>query len=185
MKLGAFLFEVLPLLGFFIGYGFYGLFAAAIISVALGAIVLLFAWLRERRVASFPLFSLLFSAGFTWTAIGLDAAIFIKVQPTLFNGLFAAVLLGGLLMRRAMMREFFQHQFALDDATWFSLSLRWGLFFFVLALANEYVWRGFDEADWVFYKTFIAAPASALFMLAQLPLTLRGLAKARDESSNQ
>jgi hypothetical protein len=26
----------------------------------------------------------------------------------------------------------------------------------------------------VFYKTFIAAPASALFMLAQLPLTLRG-----------
>lgn len=185
MKLGAFLFEVLPLLGFFIGYGFYGLFAAAIISVALGAIVLLFAWLRERRVARFPLFSLLFSAGFTWAAIGLDAAIFIKVQPTLFNGLFAAVLLGGLLMRRAMMREFFQHQFALDDATWLSLSLRWGLFFFVLALANEYVWRGFDEADWVFYKTFIAAPASALFMLAQLPITLRGLAKARNESSNQ
>jgi hypothetical protein len=26
----------------------------------------------------------------------------------------------------------------------------------------------------VIYKTFIAAPASILFMLAQLPLTLRG-----------
>ena len=31
MRLGAFLFEVLPLLGFFIAYGLYGLFAAAII----------------------------------------------------------------------------------------------------------------------------------------------------------
>jgi intracellular septation protein len=55
----------------------------------------------------------------------------------------------------------------------------------VLALVNEYVWRSYDEADWVFYKTFIAAPASALFMLAQLPITLRGLATARKESSNQ
>ena len=185
MRLGAFLFEVLPLLGFFIAYGLYGLFAAAIISVALGAVVLFVAWLQEQRVARFPLFSLLLSAGFTWAAIGLDAAIFIKIQPTLFNGLFAAVLLGGLMMRRAMMREFFQHQFALDDATWFTLSLRWGLFFLVLALVNEYVWRSYDEADWVFYKTFVAAPASGLFMLAQLPITLRGLAIAREEASNQ
>jgi intracellular septation protein len=185
MKLGAFLFEVLPLLGFFIGYSVYGLFAAAMISVGLGALVLFVAWFQERRVARFPLFSLLLSAGFTWAAIALDADIFIKMQPTLFNGLFAVVLLGGLIMRRAMMREFFQHQFALDDATWFTLSLRWGLFFLGLALANEYVWRGFDEAEWVFYKTFIAAPASALFMLAQLPITLRGLARVREDSSNQ
>ena len=41
-------------------------------------------------------------------------------------------------------------------------------------MANEIVWRGFSEVDWVFYKTFIAAPASFAFMMAQLPLTLRG-----------
>ena len=41
-------------------------------------------------------------------------------------------------------------------------------------MANEIVWRGFSEADWVFYKTFIAAPASFAFMMAQVPLTLRG-----------
>ena len=44
----------------------------------------------------------------------------------------------------------------------------------ILAVANEIVWRGFSEVDWVFYKTFIAAPASFAFMMAQLPLTLRG-----------
>jgi intracellular septation protein len=88
--------------------------------------------------------------------------------------MFSAVLLGGLLTGRAMMRLFFAGQFSLTDDTWRRLSLRWGCFFLVLAIANEIVWRGFDEAEWVFYKTFIAAPASALFMLAQLPLTLRG-----------
>jgi intracellular septation protein len=88
--------------------------------------------------------------------------------------MFSAVLLGGLLAGRAMMRLFFAGQFSLTEDTWRRLSLRWGLFFLVLAVANEIVWRGFDESEWVVYKTFIAAPASALFMLAQLPLTLRG-----------
>jgi intracellular septation protein A len=44
----------------------------------------------------------------------------------------------------------------------------------VLAIANELAWRLLDEADWVAYKTFVAAPASMIFMLLQLPLTLRG-----------
>ena len=73
-----------------------------------------------------------------------------------------------------MMREFFGDQFDLTDATWHLLSLRWASFFLVLAIANELAWRLLDEADWVAYKTFVAAPASMIFMLSQLPLTLRG-----------
>ena len=84
------------------------------------------------------------------------------------------MLLGGWLAGRAMMRVFFERQFFLTDDTWRRLSFRWGCFFLILAVANEIVWRGFSEADWVFYKTFIAAPASFAFMMAQLPLTLRG-----------
>ena len=162
MKLGAFLVEILPLLAFFAGYQYFGLIAAAVLSVVVGGLVLGLAWIRERRVAAFPLFSLVMSAAFTAAAWALG------------DGLFAAVLLGGILRGRAMMRLFFAGQFSLTEATWRLLSLRWGWFFLVLAIANEIVWRGFSEAEWVFYKTFIAAPASALFMLAQLPLTLRG-----------
>jgi len=174
VKLGAFLVEILPLLAFFIGYQYMGLIAAAMLSVGIGGLVMMLAWLRERRLAAFPLFSLIMSAAFTAAAWVLGDGIFIKIQPTIFNGMFSAVLLGGLVAGRAMMRLFFAGQFSLTDGTWRLLSLRWGCFFLVLAIANEIVWRGFDEAEWVFYKTFIAAPASALFMLAQLPLTLRG-----------
>src|SRR6056300_2049871 len=174
MRLGAFFFEIMPLAGFFIGFHYYGLFVAALFSVGLAAIVLGLAWLRDRYVPPFPLFSLLLSAGFTAAALLFDAAIFIKIQPTIFNGLFAAVLLGGLLMNRAMMREFFGTQFHLTAPTWFLLSRRWGLFFLCFAIANELVWRNASDADWVAFKTFIAAPASVLFMMAQLPLTLRG-----------
>ena len=174
MRLGAFFFEILPLAGFFIAFRYLGLLPAAAISVGLGLMVLIIARLRERRFAKFPLFSLVVSALFTLAALLFDAAVFIKIQPTLFNGAFAAILFLGLLRGRAMMREFFGDQFDLTDATWHLLSVRWACFFLVLAIANELAWRLLDEADWVAYKTFVAAPASMIFMLLQLPLTLRG-----------
>jgi len=182
MKLGAFFIEILPLLAFFAGYQYLGLIAAAALSVGIGGLVMALAWLREGRVAAFPLFSLVMSAAFTAAAWAVGDGVFIKIQPTIFNGMFAAVLLGGILRGRAMMRLFFAGQFSLTEDTWRRLSLRWGCFFLVLALANEIVWRGFNEAEWVVYKTFIAAPASALFMLAQLPLTLRGRLPVTDVS---
>jgi intracellular septation protein len=174
MRLGTFFAEILPLAGFFIGFHLYGLFVAAAVSVGLGALVMTVNWWREKRLARFALFSVIMSGSLTVAAFYFHAAVFIKIQPTLFNGLFAAVLLGGLLFQRAMMREFFGTQFFLNDKTWFILSRRWGLYFLVLAVLNEVVWRHFTDAEWVAYKTFFVAPASFLFMLAQLPVTLRG-----------
>jgi intracellular septation protein len=182
MRLGPFFAEVLPLAGFFIGFHLYGLFMAAAISVGLGALVMLVNWARERRLARFALFSIIMSGSLTLAAFHFDAAVFIKVQPTIFNGLFALVLLGGLMFGRAMMRDFFGTQFHLNDRTWTILSRRWGLYFLALALANEIVWRHVGDADWVAYKTFIVAPASLVFMLAQLPVTLRGRVSADDAS---
>ena len=140
MRLGAFFFEIMPLAGFFIGFHYYGLFIAAVISVGLAGMVLGLAWWRARYVAPFPLFSLVLSAGFTAAAVLLDAAIFIKIQPTIFNGLFAAVLLGGLVVKRAMMQVFFAKQFFLTDDIWHQLSARWGWFFCVLPLPMS--WYG-------------------------------------------
>ena len=183
MRLGAFFFEIMPLAGFFLGFHYYGLFFAAILSVGLAGIVLGVAWLNERYGAPFHLFSLILSAGFTAAAVLFDAAIFVKIQPTIFNGLFAAVLLGGLLVKRPMMQAFFAKQFFLTDDTWYRLSLRWGWFFLALAIANELVWRNVSDEHWVAYKTFFAAPASVLFMLAQLPLTLRGRIQSAESDS--
>lgn len=174
MKLVSFFAEILPLVGFFVGFELYGLFSAAMISVALGALVMGVNWTKTRRLAKFALFSLVMSSGLTFAALYFNAAIFIKIQPTVFNGIFASVLLGGLLAGKAMMREFFGTQFQLTIPTWFLLSRRWGLFFLCLAIANELIWRNSSDADWVLFKTFIATPACVLFMIAQLPLTLRG-----------
>ena len=76
-----------------------------------------------------------------------------------------------------MMKHFFGSQFFLTDHTWKLLSLRWGLFFLFLAVINEITWRLLSTEDWVFVKVFILFPLVGLFMLGQLPLTLRGRIK--------
>lgn len=174
MRLGSLAFEIVPLAAFFIGHSLYGLFVAAGASVAAAAVVLTVTWLIERRIAVFPVFSVVVSAAFTAAAILSAEAVLIKIQPTIFNGLFAVTLLGGLCAGHAMMRVFFGAQFHLDDRTWHLLSLRWGLFFASLAIANEAAWRTLSDDGWVTVKVFVFAPATALFALSQLPLTLRG-----------
>lgn len=177
MRLFAFFAEIMPLLAFFIGYEFYDLISAAAISVILGSGLMVFSWVKEKRLALFPLYSLGLAAIFTILAFLLEVEVLIKLQPSVFNGLFCLVLLGGWCRGTAMMKRFFGAQFKLNDATWMTLSLRWGLFFGVLALGNELAWRSLDDDGWVFVKTFVFAPMSGLFMLAQLPITLRGQIK--------
>lgn len=174
MRLMAFFIEILPLAGFFIGFELGGIFTGAVVSSVLGVALMALAWLNEGRVALFPLYSVALAALFTILALLMDAAVFIKIQPTVFNGGFAIVLLAGLWRGTAMMKWFFGAQFDLTEDVWMTLSLRWGLFFTVMAIANELAWRQLDDAGWVWVKTFVFAPASGLFMLAQLPITLRG-----------
>jgi intracellular septation protein len=63
--------------------------------------------------------------------------------------------------------------FRLDDEGWRKLTLRWGLFFFVLAVLNEIVWRNFSDDAWVNFKVFGIMPLTVLFTLTQMPLIQR------------
>ena len=76
-----------------------------------------------------------------------------------------------------MMKQFFGTQFFLTNETWVKLSLRWGLFFLFLSITNEFAWRNLSTENWVFVKVFFLMPLVGIFMLAQLPLTLKGSIK--------
>ena len=58
---------------------------------------------------------------------------FIKMKPTIVNGLFAGVLLGGLLFGKSLLGYVFDSAFKLDAEGWRKLTQRWGLFFIFLA----------------------------------------------------
>jgi len=174
MRLSAFFFEIIPISGFFIGSQYFSLIIAAFISLILSLLVIVTFYIMEKRVSKFQIFSITMSALLTAGAYSLDNENFIKIQPTIFNGFFCFVLLTGLLYKKSMMKQFFGSQFFLTDITWYKLSFRWGLFFLFLKIVNEIAWRQLETEDWIFVKVFILMPLVGIFMLAQLPLTLRG-----------
>lgn len=166
--------EIAPLAAFFLVNQAYGLYAAAIAAIGASALLVAVTWVLEKRLARFAIFATSIAALLTLAAIMAEEKTYIKIQPSLFSGAFAAVLLIGRLRGRAMMKVFFEAQFDLPEKVWNSLSLRWGLFFLAATLANEIAWRALSDDDWVSFRVLIMAPATGLFMMAQLPITLRG-----------
>ena len=67
----------------------------------------------------------------------------------------------------------FDQMFNLTEEGWRKLTLRWGLFFIVLAVLNEIVWRTQTTDFWVSFKVFGIMPLTILLTLTQMPLIQR------------
>ncbi|MSO81308.1 MAG: septation protein A [Alphaproteobacteria bacterium] len=150
-----------------------GLFdaTAALMAATLAAIVTGYA--AERRLPLLPLVSGFFVVVLGGLTLVLADELIIKLKPTIVNTLFATALLGGLAFGRSLLKPLLGAAFEMDDPGWRALTLRWGLFFVLLAVLNEIVWRLFETETWIAFKLFGILPLTVIFALSQTPLLLR------------
>ncbi len=149
------------------------LFLATGLFMVATAISLSVSWLLTRSLPIMPLVSGVVVFVFGALTLWLQDEIFIKMKPTIVNTLFGTVLLGGLFFGRSLLGYVFDSAFRLDAEGWRKLTLRWGLFFFFLALANEVVWRNFSTDFWVAFKVWGIMPITLAFTFSQMPLIMR------------
>ncbi len=100
----------------------------------------------------------------------LHDATFIKVKPTIIYALFGGVLIGGLVFNKPLLGVVFDSLFHLTEEGWRKLTWRWAIFFLVLAVLNEIVWRNTSTDMWVDFKVFGVVPLTFLFGALQMPL---------------
>ena len=146
------------------------LVVAGVVLAVLTVIALAVSYIRYRHVPTMPLVSGVLVVVFVALSVILNDATFFKIKPTIVYLLFAAALLGGLAFGKIFLRKLFDGAFRLDETGWKKLTLRWGVFFLVMAVVNEAVWRNFSEESWVAFKTFGFLPLTLLFAFAQIPL---------------
>ena len=89
------------------------------------------------------------------------------------NALFGILLLGGLAFRKPLLPYVFDGMVKLTDDGWHRLTIRWGVFFLVMAVVNEIVWRSVSTDTWVAFKTFGYLRLTFAFAMAQAPLMAR------------
>lgn len=165
--------EVGPLAVFFIANARFGIFTATAAFMVAIVIALVGSWLLERKLPVMPLVTAAFVLVFGGLTLALEDELFIKLKPTIVNLLFAAILFGGLFFGRPLLKPLFEAAFPLTDHGWKLLTMRWAVFFVVLAVLNEVVWRSFSTDFWVSFKLFGIMPLTMVFAAAQLPLIRR------------
>jgi intracellular septation protein len=126
-----------------------------------------------RKLPIMPLVSGVVVVVFGGLTLFLQDEVFIKLKPTIVNCMFGLALLWGYVFNRPLLQIVLDSVFELTDEGWRKLTLRWSLFFFVLAALNEIVWRTQTTDVWVSFKVFAIMPLTVVFALAQTPLLLR------------
>jgi intracellular septation protein len=165
--------ELGPLGIFFFVNARFDIFTATAAFMAAVAVSLTVSWWLTRRLAVMPVVTGVVVLVFGGLTLLLQDDTFIKMKPTIVNGLFAAVLLGGLAFGKALLGYVFDSAFSLTEEGWRKLTLRWGLFFILLAVLNEVVWRTQTTDFWVAFKVWGILPLTLAFSAAQLPLLNR------------
>ncbi|MCP5431727.1 MAG: septation protein A [Alphaproteobacteria bacterium] len=162
-----------PLLIFFGVNAKFGIMAATGAFMAAMAVSLAVSFFVERRFAPMPLVTGVIVLVFGGLTLLLEDDTFIKLKPTIVNGIFVTVLGVGLLRRRLYIKLLFEEAFHLHEAAWRTLTVRWMCFFLFLAILNEIVWRNFSTDDWVSFKVWGIFPLTLLFTVLQVPFILR------------
>jgi intracellular septation protein len=125
------------------------------------------------RIAVMPLVTGVCVMVFGGLTLWLHDDHFIKIKPTIVNGLFAAVLFAGLLWGQSFLKVVFGEVFNLTEEGWRKLTMRWACFFVFLAVLNEVVWRSVSTDTWVSFKVFGIMPLTMAFAVAQIGLLRR------------
>ncbi len=188
-----FLIDFMPLLVFFATYKYFSpasdspskifstieaiIYGTGAFMVAIIISLIVSKW-KLGKVSPMLWLSAILVLGFGALTIIFRNETFIQIKPTIIYLFFAAVLFGGLLRGRAMLKYLLQAAFeGLDEQGWLKLSRNWAWFFVFLAVANTVIWLAFSFDTWLTLKVWGFTSVSFIFTFAQIPMLLRhGLA---------
>ncbi|MCX8504251.1 MAG: septation protein A [Beijerinckiaceae bacterium] len=165
-------FDLGPLAVFFIGYTFGDFFVATAIFMVSLFVSMALSYFLTRHLPVMSIVSGIIVAVFGGLTLFLHDETFFRMKPTIIYALFGSLLLGGLMLGKPLIAAVLGEAVDLTEEGWKILSLRWGVFFFVLAAMNEAVRLGFPDY-WVQFKVFGATALTIGFAMLQTPVMMK------------
>jgi intracellular septation protein len=159
-----------PVLGFLVAFKVKN-FSAGIITMMIATTISLF--VLKYLENHIPIFALISSGSvlfFGGLSLVIDIPSIFILRDTLFDGIFGTTILISVYFKKPIFKYIFRGVFSITPKGWSTLSLRWGIFFLILAFANEWVRLNLSPEDWVKAKVIIII-ASIIFGTYQLTLT--------------
>lgn len=163
-----FLFDLFPVILFFVAYKFFGIYTATAVAIVATLIQIAWAKLRHGKVEGALIASGAIIVVFGGATLLLHDESFIKWKPTVLYWLFAAVLFASnAWFGKNLIRSLMEKQIAMPPAIWNKLNLAWAAFFAVLGCINLYVAFSFSTDIWVDFKLFGTMGLMLAFVIGQ------------------
>lgn len=163
-----FLFDLFPLLLFFLTFKLWGIFAATAVAIAATLVQITWMAILYRRVDPMLWVNLAIVAVFGGATLFLHNELFIKWKPTALYGLFAAALaIAPLGFGKNLIQVALGKRITLPFRVWSALNVAWIIFFTVLGLLNLVVAYHFSTEAWVNFKLFGTTACLVVFIVAQ------------------
>jgi intracellular septation protein len=163
-----------PLVIFFAVNFWRGIFAATVAFMVAITLAMLVSKLRYRHISPILWFSGVMVLVLGGITIWLHDETFIKIKPTLYYGMVAALLAFGMFTGRNFLKMVLGTAYpGLSERGWHLLTRNWAIFFVAMGLLNELVWRNSSTDFWVGFKLWGFLPATFLFAIANVPMLMR------------
>lgn len=178
------LFDLLPIILFFIAYKLYNIFVAttfAIVAVIAQIGVTLF---RKKRPDMMQLVTLVMVIVLGGATLFFRNEMFIKWKPTVVYWLLGAIFAGSQFIgSRTLVQKMLEKSLTLPKNAWILLNTSWYCFFFIMGILNLAVVYLFDTDTWVNYKLFGTLGLTLVFVIIQGILVSRFLPHKSQENN--
>lgn len=162
------LFDLFPVILFFIAFKFFGIYAATAVAIAATVAQIIYSKLRYGKVEKMLMISGIIITVFGGATLLLKDPTFIQWKPTVLYWLFAVGLVGAqLIFKQNPIRSFMEKQINLPDSVWSKLNLAWALLFALLGILNLYVAFNYSQDTWVDFKLFGITGIMFIFIICQ------------------
>lgn len=172
------LFDLFPVILFFIAYKFFGIYTATAVAMVATIAQIIYCKIKHGTVDNMLIISGVLIVVFGGATLFLKDPKFIQWKPTILYWLFGAVLLSAqFFYKKNPMRALMEKQVSLPETIWTKLNIAWAVLFICLGCLNLYVAFNYPEDTWVNFKLFGITGIMFVFIIAQTLLLTKHLPK--------
>lgn len=163
-----FLFDLFPVILFFIAFKFFGIYVATAVAIIATIAQIIFCKIRHGKVEKMLLLSGAIIVLFGGATLLLKDPTFIQWKPTILYWLFSAgLVISQLFFHKNPIRAMMEKQITLPNAIWTKLNLAWAALFLALGFLNLYVAFNYSQDTWVNFKLFGITGIMFVFIILQ------------------
>lgn len=166
--MNKFLFDLFPVILFFIAFKFFGIFTATAVAIVATTAQIIYSKMRHGKVEKM----LLVSGGIIGILGGITLLLhdktYIMWKPTVLYWILAFTLLvSNLVFKKNLIQQMMAKMIDAPLSIWNKLNFAWVIFLILLGCLNLYVAFNYTENTWVNFKLFGVTAIMFIFIIGQ------------------